>query len=95
VNPIERIAFDAERRKTRFEEFCDECHRYFSVVGAIPVFLVGQAAPLPEHVVGTDLEFGSGDAQRPLVIVGPGLGESLASRGLSGLHLRPLDEQAF
>ncbi|MGA2837012.1 MAG: hypothetical protein ABSF84_10485 [Acidimicrobiales bacterium] len=95
VNPIERVAFDAERRKTRFEEFCNECRRYFSIVGAIPAFLAGASAALPDRVVGTDIEFGSGDEQRPLLIVGPALGESLSSRGLSGLHLRSLDERAF
>ena len=42
------VAFDWERRNTRFERRCDICGQYESVVGAYPAFLKGIEHPLPD-----------------------------------------------
>ena len=58
------VAFDAARRGTKFDRKCGECGRFNVVAGAFPVFLV-DAAPLPDVVWRTDVEFGTGDEQHP------------------------------
>lgn len=94
VDPGKRVEFDIERRRTRFEGLCKECGRYFDVIGATPIFLLQQAG-LPDEIVGTDVEFGSGDEQHPLLLVGPRLGQLLISKKVSGLQLLPLNEEAL
>lgn len=81
--------YDAARRGTRFLSRCGSCGRYRDVAGATPVFLVSRD-PIPEAFVRTDIEFGSGDAKAPLVLVGPGLGAELRSRAWRGLMVLPL-----
>jgi hypothetical protein len=82
------VRFDAVRRRTKFEDFCPECQRYRTVVGALPVFLLpGEAIP-PDQLVRTDLEFGSGNEQRPIVLVGSDLAKELIAASLAGIALK-------
>ena len=83
------VAFDAARRGTKFDRKCGECGRFNVVAGAFPVFLV-DAAPLPDVVWRTDVEFGTGDEQHPLILVGPMLARRLNDAKLSGVDLRPV-----
>jgi hypothetical protein len=85
--PSERIRFDPIRRKTTFENFCTDCGRYHDVAGATPAFL--REAPPPAELPGTDIDFGSGDEQSPLLVGGPKLAEELRVAALAGLDLRP------
>ena len=82
-----RVAFDVERRGTRFENFCRECGRYRDIAGATPAFLK-PPLPRPDELRRTDVEFGSGEEQSPLLIVGADLADELRGAGLSGLDLR-------
>ena len=83
------LAFDAARRRTRFENRCESCGRYRDVAGATPVLLVGDAA-VPEAFARTDIKFGSGDEQHPLILVGPRLGAELRAGPWRGLDLVPV-----
>jgi len=78
------VEFDSERRKTRFENYCDACRRFETVVGANPVFLKSQE-PLQNGFFRTDLEFGSGDEQHPLLLVGHETYERLRREKLKGV----------
>ena len=86
--PLERLEFDAMRRGTKFENFCTKCSRYHDVAGATPAFL--RFAPPPNELRGTDIEFGSGDEQHPLLVVGSTLADELRAADLSGLDLHPI-----
>jgi len=86
-----QVTFDSDRRKTRFTEFCEECRRFTSVAGATPVFLVDPVIPLPDEVMRTDVEFGTGDELHALVLVGPGVADRLRREHLAGLDLAPIE----
>ena len=66
------LRFDSCRRKTRFERPCSQCNAYFDVVGGTPAYLSGVPEPLDEGFYRTDLEFGSGHEQAPMILVGVG-----------------------
>jgi hypothetical protein len=83
------VQFDTARRRTTFERRCRECDRFFVVAGATPVFLK-VTEPLPDTLHRTDIEFGTGDEQHPLIIIGPGLAEALRAASLTGVDLRPV-----
>jgi len=85
----EVIAFDAVRRRTRFLDKCPLCGHYRAVAGATPVYLVDDV-PVPNRLVRSDVEFGSGDERHPLLLVGTELGDELASASLAGLALEPI-----
>jgi hypothetical protein len=87
----EQVAFDAERRRTRFTRFCEECRRFTQIAGATPVFLKNEAR-LPDELRRTDIVFGSNDGQHPLLLVGPGLAADLRRADLAGLDLLTIDD---
>ena len=60
------VEFDCEKRKTRFENKCDVCGNYESVVGATPAFIKGELA---SDVCRTDILFGSGNAKKPIILI--------------------------
>jgi len=64
------LAFDAEKRRTRFLEFCPACGNYKSICGATPGVLKNQAEPIERGFFRTDLEFGSGREKSPVIIIG-------------------------
>jgi hypothetical protein len=84
--PRERVAFDVERRRTTFQNLCTECGRYRDVAGATPAVLRHPAPPAQE-MRGTDIEFGSGDEQHPLLVVGAKLADELRAAQLLGVDL--------
>jgi hypothetical protein len=84
-----RVPFDAARRKTVFEQPCDECGRFFVVAGATPVFLKVRFR-LADELYRTDVEFGTGNEQHPLIVMGPGLASRLREENLAGVDLRPV-----
>lgn len=92
VVPQVVVAFDSERRGTRFEDLCSACGRYGSVAGATPAFL-RLAKALPDAIARTDIEFGSGDERSPLLLVGPDLGSRIAAAALTGVELSPIATQ--
>ncbi len=64
------LPFDAERRQTRFENLCPLCGSYYNVIGATPAYFRGVTEPIKEGIFRSDLEFGSGPEQSPLIFVG-------------------------
>ena len=85
LRPAATVRFDAVRRRTTFENFCRACDRYHDVTGATPAFL--RSAPPPDELRGTDVEFGNGDEQHPLVIVGREVADELQTSRLNGVEL--------
>lgn len=71
------LPFDAERRQARFENLCPECGMHYSIIGATPAYLRGISEPITEGFFRTDLEFGSGPQQWPLIVVGIQTAEKL------------------
>jgi hypothetical protein len=88
LRPTRVIAFDAQARQTRFEKRCPGCGAFYDVVGATPARLRGVSEPLLEGFYRTDIEFGSGPEQHPLVLVGTRTAEALRTEKLSGLELQ-------
>lgn len=64
------VSFDPERGQTRFENLCESCGQYESVVGAYPSFLRGITQPLRGGFYCSDLKFGSGREKSPILFVG-------------------------
>ncbi len=85
------IKFDIERRGTRFEKFCNTCGNYFNVIGAIPIYIKEANETLPDGFYRTDIEFGSGHEQHPIIVVGPKTGEQLRLMKFIGLELRAIE----
>jgi hypothetical protein len=84
------VRFDAVRRKVTTENWCPRCQRYRSVAGALPVYLLpGEVIPR-DRLVRTELEFGSGNEQHPIVMAGSDLAKELLAASLTGLTLRPV-----
>ncbi len=83
------VAFDAERRRTRVEQLCGTCGRYYSVAGAHPVFLVDRS--VPSGFSRTDLEFGTGREQHPVYVADPQTARALEVEGFKGLELLPVE----
>lgn len=88
--PLRVIEFDAERRGTRFEEPCPECGKFFNVVGATPVWLRNVREPIVDGVFRTDLEFGSGHEQSPLIIIGTETAAAIKDFGFEKVDLKPV-----
>jgi hypothetical protein len=85
-----QVGFDAERRRTRFERFCNECRRFTDVAGATPAFSK-EMTLLPNELSRTDVEFGSGDERHPLLLLGPGSAAELRAADLVGLEFTAID----
>jgi len=82
------VKFDFERRQTIFEELCPVCGRYYAIAGATPAYLLPGERVDPMEFVRTDIEFGTGDEQGPLLICGLKAGELLRDSGLAGFYLK-------
>jgi hypothetical protein len=85
VRATRRVRFDAEARMTRFENQCERCGSYETVVGATPAFLIPPVDVGPNEFVWTDIEFGSGDEKSPLLICGENAARALRKAKLKGL----------
>jgi predicted RNA-binding Zn-ribbon protein involved in translation (DUF1610 family) len=82
------VAFDAKRRKTRFESLCPQCGNYESIVGANPVYLL-VTGPLDDYFHRSDLLFASGNGKHPLTIIGVETKAKLEAANLKGLEFAP------
>lgn len=86
------LRFDAARRGTRFEDYCDLCKRYRFITRAVPVILL-DTDHVPEGFSRTDLEFGSNDAKAPILLVGRETKRALEVSGLVGLDYRDITDE--
>lgn len=87
--PLREVAFDAERRGTRFVDWCDTCQQHAAVVVAYPPVLRDESRPLPDGFFRTDLEFGD-RKKAPLILLGPETKAKLTRERLKGLELIPI-----
>jgi hypothetical protein len=83
--PRRELAFTATTSKP-----CPTCHGFYNVIGPQPLFCQGLRAPLAPGFYRSDLEFGSGPEQGPVIVVGAETGDALRRAQLSGVALRPL-----
>lgn len=85
------LAFDAKKRRTRFEDLCQVCGQYGSIAGATPVFLKDEVAIPDRGFARTDIEFGSGDEKSPVLLCGVSVGRLFSGSGLRGLELGKIE----
>lgn len=76
------VEFDTEKRKTRFENKCEECGNYESTVGATPAFIKGELA---SDICRTDIMFGSGNAKHPMILISEKAKEVFEREKLNGV----------
>ncbi len=88
--PQRTLEFDADRRGTRFEDYCPECNKHFSVVGATPVYLRNVTAAISDDIYRSDLEFASGHEQHPLLILGVATAQAIKAAGFQKIDLTPI-----
>ncbi len=89
--PLQVLKFDANKRGTRFINFCCSCNRYNEIIGATPVFLEKQSLPLEDSFYRTDLIFGSGNEKAPIIILGRETHKKLKSKNLIGLDFDAIE----
>jgi hypothetical protein len=87
---LRRLRFDDERRGTRFAKPCPDCGAFYEVIGARPVYLCGVDSPIEDGIYRSDLEFGSGPSQHPLIFVGVATVDLLRARDFTEFHLDPV-----
>jgi hypothetical protein len=81
------LAFDAKRRKTRFDDPCPACGAFYNVIGSDPAFLAGIKQPIMDGFYRSDLEFASGPEQAPLIFVGIETAEKLRKQNFQKFAL--------
>jgi len=79
------VAFDSERRKTKFVDYNKECSEFNEVAGANPVCLI-QANEIRSGIFRTDIEFSGGYAKHPLIIVGTETYTKMQEINFTGLY---------
>ena len=87
ARPSAVVAFDAKGRGTRFENKCDTCVSYESVVGATPIMLRAGEGVGANAFARTDLEFGSNDEKTPMVLCGDEVASALKKSKLRGVDV--------
>ena len=85
------LPFDAERRGTRFEKPCPNCGAFYDVLGVTPPFLRGVTEPITDGFYRTDLEFGSGHIQGPLLVTGTETYAELRARKFKKFAADPVE----
>jgi hypothetical protein len=86
--PDRIVEFDPVARHTKFERPCPDCGAFYTVAGATPARLKVDPATLPDGFFRTDLEFGSGPEQSPLIVVAGRTAALLRDGKLRGLSLK-------
>ena len=76
------IEFDTASRKTRFENKCELCGNYESIVGATPAFIKGD---LESDICRTDIMFGSGNTKHPMILISEKVKEVFEREKLNGV----------
>jgi hypothetical protein len=88
IRATEIILYDAIRRGTQFENKCDTCGQYESVVGATPAYFKPGSSVPPLGFARSDIEFATKDEKKPLLICGDDAGALLKGAKLKGLDLQ-------
>ena len=87
LNANDVLAFDAERRQTRFERWQPCCGVYHSVAGATPAYLKHPDRLAGRRAFRSDVMFGSGDEKSPLILLPLAIGDELKAAKLTGIDL--------
>ena len=87
LRPDRIVEFDPVARQTKFERLCPDCGAFYSVAGATPARLKVDPASVPDGFFRTDLEFGSGPEQSPLIVVAGRTSALLRNGRFRGLSL--------
>ena len=90
VNSI--VEFDTDRRGTRFEDFKQDCNMYNSIVGAHPTCLK-TATVLLDDLNRTDVLFGSGYEQHPLIIIGVETFRKMKAEKFNDIDFHPIQDK--
>lgn len=84
--------FDIDRRQTKFEEYKEECKMYNSIAGAHPICLKSNKV-LSDGFYSTDIKFGGGYEQSPILIIGVDTYNKLKIEQFKDIDFEPiLDE---
>jgi hypothetical protein len=85
LRPKRALAFGATTSRP-----CPTCGGFCDVVGPEPLFARELRQALPPGFYRSDLAFGSGPEQGPIIVVGAETGEALRAAALAGLELKPI-----
>jgi len=80
------LKFDVVKSNIKFEKFCNVCKRYYSITPAYPIILNEKNKVLKDSFYRTDIEFGSGNEQSPVIIIGIETWRKLKKNMFSGLY---------
>jgi hypothetical protein len=64
------VKFETIEEGIRYENLCEKCGNYESIVAPGPTFIKDAEEPLGDGLYRTDLVFGSGNEKNPLLIIG-------------------------
>jgi hypothetical protein len=90
LNPQRVIQFDVIKRKTQFENYCPYCKEYSDVIGSNPIMLMTNENINGKVIYKTDIEFGSGYEQHPLIILGIDVYNFLSSKNNIDLDVKEI-----
>ncbi len=85
------LKFDADYAKTRFENYCNECQAYSTIIGTTPCKLISVDSPISKGLFRTDFEFGSSLNQHYLIIAGVETMKNMEQAKLEGLFFKEID----
>ena len=85
------LPFDYDTAQTRFEDYCEACRSFRTVVGTHPARLKGISEPLTPGLYRTDVSFACGIEQHPLLIVDASIRERIKTQKLSGFDFSPIE----
>ena len=88
--PLTIVEFDTDRNEPRYENYCEECGNFESVVGPFPVYLKDVSKPLADGFYRTDLLFASGNEKSPLTIIGPNIKDAILREGFKNISFEEI-----
>lgn len=91
LNVEKEIEFDSKRRKVKFEQFEKTCGKYNSVIGAAPICLTS-SIPLSDGFYRTDIEFGTGYEQSPLIVIGTETYSKMQREKFTDIDYEPIQD---
>ena len=86
------VEFDVDRRQTKFEEYKQECNKYNSISGAHPICLKSSSV-LSDGLYRSDVEFGGGYEQSPILIIGIDTYNKMKSEQFKDIDFEPIEEE--
>lgn len=86
------IPYDVACHPPRFENCCECCGIFESVIGPRYSCLEGVDEPIEQGIYRTDLEFASGREKHPIIIVGVQTAPLFKREKLRGLVLNPINK---